>query len=137
MDCVICKADLQKDNFQIDIFYTTTTHSNTLLINFINKILNWDLKDCDLRFLCQLCYNLFEELDFAELSCLNIKKQLNERGEINKYNKYYKDSCTQTCDNESLDIISSTCTLLDSIKTETSLNDFEPETGKEDEKVGS
>lgn len=120
MNCVICNTCFLKDNSHIDIFYTSTTHTNTLVINFIQKIFNWNLNECLSRYLCQLCFGLFEELDYAETTCTRLKKQLTGRGVGNKYNIYFKDISTQTAnDDDKLENVSND--LLESIKSETNL----------------
>lgn len=121
MNCIICNTCFIKENLQIDIFFTSTTHTNTLVINFIKKLLNCDLDECHSRYLCQLCFSLFEELDYAELTCTRLRKQITDRSIPNNYSIYLKDGSTQTTnDDYKLDDLSAS--LLDSIKSETNIN---------------
>lgn len=120
MSCVLCDTFFIKDYPQFDVYYKSTSHTNTLIINFIRKILNWDInEDSQPRYLCQLCYNIFDELDYAELTCSRLRKQLSERSiSNNKYSNYVKDCSTQTCDEVGANIEDFSETLLDSFKTE-------------------
>lgn len=120
--CVLCDTYFIKDYPQFDVYYKTTSHSNTLIINFIRKILNWDInEDSNSRYLCQPCYSIFEELDYAELTCTRLKKQLSERSISNRYNNFVKDSSTQTVDVPEDNIEDFSETLLETLKTETNI----------------
>lgn len=117
MTCILCDNYFSKDCTQFEIYYTSTSHTNTLLINFIKKVLNWDVNETESKFLCQLCFTIFEQLDFAELQCTRLRKQLTERSILNRYNNFIKDNSTQTTFDTD-DKFEFHDTLLESLKSE-------------------
>lgn len=97
MNCVLCN-DIVAEGSKIEIYYTFTTHTKTLLINFIKKTLNCDLNKSHSKYICKECCNIFEELDFTESTYTALKRTIFQRWILNECGSLTKDAVCQTDD---------------------------------------
>lgn len=121
MNCILCNCLVASESL-IEIYVTFTTHSNTLLVNFIKKILNYNLnKFQHSKYICKACYNIFEELDFIQLSSTRLRKQIFDRCFLSDCDSFLKDvSCQTDLETAFENVTTALCDkeLLEAIKTE-------------------
>lgn len=100
MNCILCN-NIIRSTALIEIHLTFTSHSKTLLVNFIKKTLNYNLNNFGhSKYVCTDCYNIFEELDFTQLSCLRLRKQILDRCILKEYDSFLIDAGCQTADDQ-------------------------------------
>ncbi|XP_015432424.1 PREDICTED: zinc finger protein 226-like [Dufourea novaeangliae] len=73
--CLVCNINLNASSC-INIFCTSLPNDGELLANFISKVLCIALPELSNPYICSQCYNLFQMLEQAQKTVLNIRCEI-------------------------------------------------------------
>nr|XP_031842979.1 zinc finger protein 567-like isoform X1 [Nomia melanderi]XP_031842980.1 zinc finger protein 567-like isoform X1 [Nomia melanderi]XP_031842981.1 zinc finger protein 567-like isoform X1 [Nomia melanderi]XP_031842982.1 zinc finger protein 567-like isoform X1 [Nomia melanderi] len=73
--CLVCKMILNVSSY-VNIFRTSLPRNGELLANFISKVLCTTFPELNDSYICSQCYNLFQMLEQAQNTVLNIRCEI-------------------------------------------------------------
>lgn len=73
--CLVCNASLDISSC-VNIFCTSLPRNGELLVNFVSKVLRLSVPELHDSYVCAQCCNLFEMLEQAQKTVLNIRCEI-------------------------------------------------------------
>ncbi|XP_034179897.2 uncharacterized protein LOC117604177 [Osmia lignaria lignaria] len=73
--CLICNVNLDISSC-INIFCTSFPRNGELLVNFVSRVLRIAISELQDSYMCTQCYNLFQMLEQAQKTVLNIRCEI-------------------------------------------------------------